>query len=93
MSHEGVMLVTRLALVGLMIVAGAVVKTFIGPSKRRGYVMLVGMLGGMSFGVLINARLSTWLNTDQSAVFAIFGMILGWSVAWPFARRIPRTAN
>jgi len=93
MSHEGAMLATRIALVGLMIVTAAVVRTFIGPSRKRGYVMLAGMLGGMSFGVMMNAVLSGWLKTDESAPCAVFGMILGWTVAWLFAKRIPRTAN
>jgi hypothetical protein len=93
MSHEGVTLVIRLALTGLLIVTGAIVRTFIGPSRRRGQIMLVGMLGGMSFGVMANALLSWWLKTDASAVLAIFGMVLGWTAAWPFARRIPRSAS
>lgn len=92
MSHQGVTLVIRLALTGLLIVAGAIVRTFIGPSRRRGQIMLVGMLGGMSFGVLLNVLLSSVLKTDASAVLAIVGMVLGWTVAWPFARRIPRSA-
>jgi hypothetical protein len=93
MSHEGVALVTRLVVVGLLILAGAIVRTFIGPSRRRGYIMGAGMLGGMSCGVLLNTLLSSWVHTDASVILAVAGMIVGWSVGWLFAKRIPRQAS
>jgi hypothetical protein len=64
-----------------------------GPSRKRGEVMLVGTLGGMSFGVLLAYLVSPWLKADESAVYACLGMALGWGVSWRFARRIPREAR
>src|SRR5262245_19172018 len=83
MSNEGVTLLWRAVLVLFLIVAGAMVRTFIGPSRPRGY----GMLAGMAFGILVGHVMLKW---DESAALAVLGMVGGWSIAWLFARRIPR---
>jgi len=93
MSHEGVTLLLRGFLVLFLIVAGALVRTFIGPSRRRGYVMFAGMFAGMSFGAVVSHAMPSELKFDESAVLAVLGMMVGWSIGWLFARRIPRTAN
>lgn len=93
MNHEGVTLLLRGLLVLLLMVVGPIVRTFIGPSRTRGYVMLVGMLAGVSFGVLVGDLLPSSLKLDESAVLAMLGMVAGWSIAWLFAKRIPRAAN
>jgi len=92
-SHEGVTLLLRGLLVLFLIVAGAIVRTFIGPSRRRGYIMLGGMLAGMSVGAVIGYLLPSSLKLNESALLAVLGVMVGWSTAWLFARRIPRTAN
>src|SRR5262245_15956 len=91
-SHEGFVLVMRGAMVLSLILVAAVVWTFIGPSKRRGGVMLTGMLGGMALGMAFSYLVPS-LKMQESAVFALCGMLFGWGVAWFFARQIPRESN
>jgi drug/metabolite transporter (DMT)-like permease len=87
------MLIARAALVTALIVAGTLFRALAGPGRRRGRIMLVGTLGGISFGVLIAYLISRWLKIDVSAVSACLGMPIGWAVSWLFARRIPREAH
>jgi hypothetical protein len=89
MSTEGLTLVGRALLVGFLIVVGATFRTLVGPGRKRGRVMLAGTLGGLSFGVLVAQPVSSWLETDASALCACLGMTLGWFVSWLFARQIP----
>ena len=93
MSTEGSTLLMRATLVLFLIIVGAIVRTFIGPSGRRGSIMLTGMLGGMSFGVLASYLIPSELKMAESAVLAVIGMTLGWGVAWFLARRVPRESN
>ncbi len=94
MSHEGVTLISRVALVAAAILATAVLRALVGPSKRRSLYMGVGTVGGIAAGVGVSSLLFSWVSIDVSvAIFAFFGMIAGWGVAWPFVRRIPREAN
>jgi hypothetical protein len=93
MSHEGVMLVTRTALVIFLIIVGAFFRALVGSGRKRGEIMMLGTLGGMAFGVLVAYLVSPWLKSDGSAVCACLGMTLGWGVSWRFARRIPREAS
>ena len=94
MSHEGVTLISRVVLVAVAIIATAVLRTLVGPSRRRSLYMGVGTLGGMAAGVGVSSLLFNWVRIDVSpAIFAFVGMIAGWGLAWPFARRIPREAN
>jgi hypothetical protein len=93
MSSEGVTFLLRGLLVLFLVVSGAIVRTFIGPSKRRGHIMLAGMLGGMGFGALVSYSIPSSLRMDESAILAVVGMMLGWCLAWFFARRLPREAN
>jgi hypothetical protein len=93
MSHEGVTLIARAALVIFLIVAASFFRALVGPGKRRGRIMLAGTLGGISFGVLLASPISLWLRTDTSVICTCFGMVLGWGVSWLFARQIPHEAN
>jgi uncharacterized protein (UPF0548 family) len=93
MSHEGVALVARVALVGVLIVLTAVVRVLVGPSRRRGFYMGLGTLGGMTVGVFSAFVVSRWITTDISALSACAGIVAGWTVAWRFARAIPREAD
>ncbi len=93
MTGEGVALVSRVALVALLIFVTAVVRTVFGPSKRRGFYLMLGTLGGITAGVGVASLTSGWLKTDVSTIGACLGIFAGWAVAWMFARRIPREAN
>ena len=94
MSHEGITLIWRVALVALAVVATASLRALVGPSRRRGLYMGVGTVGGIAAGVAASSLLFSWVRIDVSpAIFAFVGMIAGWGVAWPFARRIPREAH
>jgi hypothetical protein len=74
MSHEGITLVARAALIGSLIVVVATLRALVGPSKRRGRVMLAGTLGGVSVGVLDAQTLSLWFKADVSGLRACIGM-------------------
>ena len=93
MSREGIELVSRVALIAVLIVVTAVMRTLVGPSKRRGFYMGLGTLGGMAAGVAAASPASRLFGTDVSVLFACAGIFLGWAVAWPFARRVPREAD
>lgn len=93
MSHESVALVARALLVVFLIIVAAIFRTLVGPGRRRGRIMLVGTLAGVSFGVLAGYPISSWLKGDASAVCASVGMTLGWGTSWLFARHIPREAD
>ena len=93
MSHEGVTLISRVALVAVLLIVTALVRVLVGPSRRRGAYMGIGTLGGMSTGVAVASLMSRWITTDASAICAVLGILAGWSVAWLFARRIPREAH
>jgi drug/metabolite transporter (DMT)-like permease len=93
MSGEGVTLISRVALVAVLIIVTAFVRVLIGPSRRRGLYMGIGTLGGMSAGVAIASLTSRLSTTDSSAIFACLGIFAGWGVAWLFARQVPRDAH
>jgi hypothetical protein len=93
MSHEGVTLILRTALVLFLILSAAFFRALAGPSKKRGEVMVLGTLGGISAGVLLAYMISSKLGYDVSAVSASLGLVLGLAVSWLFARRIPREAD
>jgi len=92
MSTEGVRFISRIALVAVLIVATAIVRVLVGPSRKRGFLMGIGTLGGMTTGIAVASLLCSWIATDLSVVSACLGIIAGWGVAWLFARRIPREA-
>lgn len=81
-ANKGFVLIVRIALVLLLILVGAIVRTFIGPSKERGRVMAVGMLGGMAAGVAVSYLAPSSLKMQESVFFAISGMLLGFGVVW-----------
>ena len=93
MSEEGVRLLSRLALLVLLILVTAGMRTLVGPSKRRGRIMTFGTIGGLAFGIAISTPLSRWYGADVSAIVSCMAIILGWGVAWPFAKQIPRAAR
>jgi preprotein translocase subunit SecF len=92
MSDEGLRLVSRLALLVVLILVAALMRTMVGPSRRRARVMAVGTVAGMAFGVLVAVPVSRWFGADTSAIGALMGLVLGWGISWQFARKIPRTA-
>jgi MFS family permease len=93
MSSEGVTLISRAALIAVLIIATAVVRTLVGPSKKRGLYMGIGTLGGMTAGVAVASLMSRWLVADISVISACLGIFAGWGVAWMFARHVPREAH
>jgi hypothetical protein len=92
MSQEGVAWISKAAVVAVLIISGAVVRTLVGPSRRRGLVMGAGTLGGLSLGVAVASVLPRWVAHDILAICAPVGMMLGWIVGWMFARHVPREA-
>jgi hypothetical protein len=92
MSHEGFVLLLRAAVVLALILVTAIVRTFIGPSRRRGAVMGAGILGGLALGVACSYLVPSSRHVQESAAFALCGMLLGCGVAWVFARELPREA-
>lgn len=92
LSDEGVRLVSRVALGVVLILVAALVRTAVGRSKQRNRIMTVGTVGGVAFGVLIAMPLSRWFGADVSAIAACIGIVVGWFVAWQFAKQLPRSA-
>jgi hypothetical protein len=92
-SAEGVTLVSRVALVAVLIIVTAFMRVLVGPSSRRGVVMGIGTLGGLSTGLAVASLLSRRIATDVSVICACLGIFAGWGVAWLFARRIPRETH
>jgi hypothetical protein len=92
MSHEGFVFVERIAIVLLLILVGALVRTFAGPSKRRVDTMNFGGLLGLAVGVTLSYIVPASLKMQQSIYFAVAGILCGFGVAWLVARRIPRAA-
>ena len=92
LSDEGVRLVSRFALLVVLIIVAATFHTMVGASKRRGRIMGLGTIGGTAFGMLLAVPVSRWFGADVSAVGALMGIVLGWAVAWQYARNIPREA-
>ena len=80
MSSEGVTLISRAVLVAVLIIATALVRVLVGPSRRRGLYMGIGTLGGMSVGVAIASLMSHWIITDVSVICACLGIFAGWGV-------------
>jgi hypothetical protein len=95
MSTEGVRLVLRGAVILYLIVVGGLFRALVGSSKRRGQIMLIGTLGGLSSGVFLASLLHTAgtdnlsVRPDALDICAPVGMTAGWAVAWVFARRVP----
>ena len=92
MSDEGVRLVSRVALVVVLVLAGALVRTAVGTNRKRNQIMAAGTVSGVAFGVLIAPPLSRWFGADVSSITTCIGIVLGWGVAWQFAKQLPRTA-
>jgi len=93
LSYEGVGTVSQVALVVVLILITAAIRTMVGPSKQRGRVMLAGTLGGLVIGVICAPALSNALGVEVSPITSIIGIMIGWAVAWLFARRIARAAG
>jgi drug/metabolite transporter (DMT)-like permease len=93
MSSEGVTFVSRVVLVILMVVATAFFRAVMGPGERRGQYILAGTLGGISLGAVGAFLIYRARGIDASVICASLGILVGWTVAWFFARRLPREAN
>ena len=93
MSHEGITLISRVALVAVLIILTAFVRVLVGPSKRRSLYMMIGTLGGLSAGIAVASLMSRSFTNDVMTICACLGIVAGWVVAWLFVRRIPREAN
>ena len=89
MSHEGVVLIARTGLVLFLIITSAIFRYLIGSGKKRGVFMLAGTLGGISVGLLVSSLIFSRFKVDTSAICATLGIVLGWTVAWMFARHVP----
>ncbi len=93
MSDEGIRLLSQLALMALLIIATAAMRTIVGPGKRRGRIMTAGTFGGLAFGIAIATPVSRWYGGDVSAIVWCLSIVLGWAVSWQFAKQIPREAQ
>ena len=90
MSSEGVTLIARIALMAVLIIAAAIVRVLVGPSRKRGLYMGIGALGGLSAGVAVASLISPLVMRNISVICACLGILTGWGVAWRFARQVPR---
>lgn len=92
LSDEGTRLLSRGALVAVILLLTAVARTIVGRHPRRQRRMLLGTLGGLTAGIAAATPLSEALGTDVSTLSAIVGVFLGWAVAYQFVKHIPRNA-
>jgi len=92
MTSAGVALISRVAFVAVLILVTAIARAVVGPSKTRGSYMVIGTVGGTAVGIAAASLISRWVKTDLSVILACAGVFVGWSVAWRFARRVPREA-
>ena len=90
LSDEGVWILSRVALGIPLLLLVAAMRTIVGSSKQRTRVMMAGTLGGLTLGVLTASVASFLFGIEQSALFAIAGVFVGWAFALPVALRIPR---
>lgn len=93
LSEEGVRLLSRGALLAVLVLVTAFARTIVGRNPKRNVGMLMGTLGGMAAGIAVAAPLSRLFGTDVSSLSAICGVILGWAVAYQFVKHIPRRAS
>jgi hypothetical protein len=68
-------------------------RTLVGSNKKRVRMLLVGTVGGFWLGWILCSQLSEGAESDVSDVCAGLGGLIGWGVAWLFARHIPLKAN
>ena len=78
MSNEGVALVSRVAVLLLLIVVAAFLRAAVGPGQRRGLFMVAGTVGGVSSGVAVADLISRWIGIDVSIIGACLGILAGW---------------
>ena len=93
LSDEGVRLLTKGAILVVVILVTACVRTMVGPNPKRHRRMALGTVGGIAGGIAVASPLSTWFGTDVSALSALGGLLLGWTVAYQFMHHIPREAH
>ena len=89
MSHEGVALIARAALIVVMIAVASVCRVLAAPGRRGNAFLLAGTLGGIASGVAVAALISRVAGTDMSAFTACLGMMAGWCVAAVWSGRVP----
>ena len=90
LSDEGVRLLSRAAVLVVVILVAAFLRTLIGPNPKRHPRMAIGTLGGMAAGIAISGPLSQLLGRDVSSLAALAGVFAGWAVAYQFVKHIPR---
>jgi hypothetical protein len=93
MSSGSAFLASRVALVIFVALVPPFFSALIGRGRQRSRLRLAGTLGGVSFGVLVASPVSHWLKTDASVLCAFLGIVLGWTVSWVIARRMPPEAS
>lgn len=89
-TDEGIRLLSRGAVVFVVVLATAFARTVAGGNRKRHFLMAMGTVGGLVAGVASGALLSARIGTDLSSVSAICGVLLGWMVAYRFGRHLPR---
>lgn len=89
LSHEGVALLMRVLLIVFLGTAAGVFRFLIGRTRRGGQLMLAGTLGGISLGLFLSSLVSRWVHADASVVCACVGLVVGWSISFLVARRLP----
>jgi hypothetical protein len=92
LSDEGVRLLSRAAIVVVVLLVAAFVRTLVGPNPKRQFRMAMGTIGGLIAGIAISAPASQAIGTDVSTLCSIAGIFLGWAVAYQFVKHLPRNA-
>ena len=85
-------LATRLALILGATLLVSVLRRRLGGGRKRGAVMFAGTVGGLVIGAAVASPLSrvfTPTHVDLVNVCMFVGILVGWAIAWPVARRFP----
>ena len=90
LSDEGVRLLSKIAVLVVAILIAAFFHTLIGRNRKRHLRMAIGTVTGLAAGIAVSDPLSRMLGIDVSSLIAMLGVFVGWSIAYQFARRIPR---
>jgi hypothetical protein len=93
LSDEGVRLLSRAAILVVVVLVTAFARTLVGRNPKRHFRMAIGTVGGMAAGIAVSGPLSGMLGFDVSSLSAMCGIFAGWAVAYQFVKHIPRDAT
>jgi len=90
MSSDSIL---RVCVMIFLLAMALVLRPLVGANKKRVRMLVVGTVSGFWLGWILCSQLSEGAESDVSDLCAGLGGLIGWGVAWLFARHIPLKAN